>query len=153
MLITARDSELTVHSKLMGGDHQVWRDIHLNAESPYFMVIYSVREGNSRIRQTSLSWREEDLVALCDQIEADPSTGMIRVCLLSPPWMNGSHMWRIDPIREIWDAVHYEGESSSCYVLENTNRLMNSRISPQPADWQTTDRVFLADQYKRFNAS
>lgn len=65
MIITSKLNELAIHSQVIGGGLQVWRDVHLETESPYFMVIYSVREANRRVRQTCLIWQQEDLVSLC----------------------------------------------------------------------------------------
>lgn len=149
MIITSKLNELAIHSQVIGGGIQVWRDVHLEAELPYFMVIYSVRETNSRVRQTCLIWQQQDLISLCDQIELNLDMDLIRVCLLSPPWMNGSKIWKIDPVQEIWSATHCDDGIATCYVLEDSNRYVDSRIFPDPSNWTFTDSVFVSNKYTR----
>lgn len=148
MIVTSKANELTGHSHLLGAGLQVWRDVHFEVEAPYFWVVYSVSEINGRVRQNCLTWREEDLIALCDQIEANPNSNLIRVCLLSPPWMNGSNLWRIDAIQKITGAKHHMAGTSSCYILENGAQLIGSRASPYSNDWRTMDEKFSIDKYR-----
>ena len=149
MIVTSKQNELAFHSQVIGGDLQVWRDAHLDVEYPYFMVIYSARETNVRVRQTCLIWQMENLISLCNQIESDPETELIRVCLLSPPWMNGSKIWRIDQINEIWKTTNLDSRIGLCYILEDSTRLFDSKIELNPENWEITDSVFLIHQYTR----
>lgn len=147
MIITSKANELTMHSRLMGGDLQAWRGIHLEAEAPYLLVIYSAKEFGARVRQTCLVWEEKEWFSLCRQIEDDPNLDLIRVCLLSPPWMNRSNIWRIDAIKQILNMTHPVAGMRSCYVLENGSTLMDCRILPLPSDWETAAEIFSIDDY------
>lgn len=147
MIVTSKSSELAVHSHVFDDGLQTWRDVHLEAEIPYFMVIYSVSETKGRVRQTCLIWRDVNLITLCDQIEADPNSNLIRVCLLSPPWMNGSNIWQIDSMKKITEAVHHVVGRNNCYELENGKRLVDSNTFPYSNDWQAMNETFAIDRY------
>lgn len=61
--------------------------------------------------------------------------------------MNGSKIWKIDSLHEIWRVSHHEVGIGTCYALEDSNRYIDSKTVPNPANWTFDESVFSIHQY------
>lgn len=108
VLTTQVGHEVVSFPYLNGAGITAWRVVTLDVRVHYVLISYALKEGRSWQSQTSLLWRQEDVLTFCRDMRGDKSRKMLNVSLLSPLDKNASGGWGLTPIREVF-AANYEG--------------------------------------------
>lgn len=65
MFVTRLDHELQNGSFIWAAGTQAWRAVTFELAVPYVLISARHEEANCRITETSILWRDEDVLELC----------------------------------------------------------------------------------------
>lgn len=102
MLVTRLDHELKDLPFLWAPGTKAWRAVTFELAIPYVLVSIQHRDGNSSITETSILWRDEDVLELCREVRATKAWKITRIALLLPPRNGSKANWRIRSVKEVW---------------------------------------------------
>lgn len=102
MLVTRLDHELKGFPFLWAPGTQAWRAVTFELAIPYILVSVRHQEGNAWHLETSILWRDEDVLELCRDSRSTQDRKLVRVALLLPPRVRSRANWRIRVVTEIW---------------------------------------------------
>lgn len=134
MLITSKLNEMTYPSQLPGGNGQVWRVFDIKFNAPYFFVTHKTRSDRVWLSTTSILWRFEDLLELCNVVKASRSRKIDKIFLMAPSWMTGGSGWELKILEEVWLAQISQFESSTnvhLFVVAPSDALVNSSFNSE----------------------
>jgi hypothetical protein len=112
MLVTRLDHELQNGPFIWAPGTQAWRAVTFELAVPYVLVSVRHEEANCRITETSILWRDEDVLELCRDSRANTAQKITRIALLLPPGNAGKANWRIRLVKEIWTKFSRENSAS-----------------------------------------
>ena len=107
-----------VMSALAGPEHHVFKSISLTSCAPIFLASISAEaEGTSLVMQHLFAGAEDvaDLLASADK----DAYCVTQLQLISPPWLNGTKEWRLDPLIKVASGFHQKKGRVVTYELAN----------------------------------
>jgi hypothetical protein len=102
MLVTRLDHELKGLPFLWAPGTQAWRAVTFELAIPYILVGVRHHEGNAWHLETSILWRDEDVLELCRDSRSTKDRKLVRIALLLPPRARSKANWRIRVVTEVW---------------------------------------------------
>lgn len=124
MLVTRLDHELKGLPFLWAPGTQAWRAVTFELAIPYILVSVRQQDGNAWHVETSILWRDEDVLAVCRDSRSSRDRKLVRVALLLPPRPRSKANWRIRVVTEIWSQTSSDiSRSSISYFGTNGLRL------------------------------
>jgi hypothetical protein len=129
MLVTDDMHEVQGVGRMLGAGLHMWRTVSLELQIPYILVRFATQEGPGWLAQTSLLWREEDLIDFCSTRAEDPCQRILQIARLSPPVEEGQTDWRLITLAEIWKGVHTEPDEAVLLLIgEDGSRMAASGL-------------------------
>jgi hypothetical protein len=93
-----------------------WRAITFESAIPYLVFTHAFKKGRAWVDQTSVLWLDEDVIALCNDIQADKGRRLTDIVALLPVH-KGRRSWRLVGVREIFTtASRMRGQLYVTYV-------------------------------------
>lgn len=93
----------------------MWRAVKIGLRMPWFRLSYLVLPEEFEDQMLVCSTTE--LRNAVTKLGEDESTKLLNVDLISPPWMNGTERWRMDPLERI-DVGTFKGLQHAVFVLQ-----------------------------------
>lgn len=103
MFITDARARHPFMSALLDDGMQAWNSINLSIEAEWFWVSYLLKMDEGRIRETILLSSLSQVVEVFEQAQGD-RIEILEVNIVSPPYLNRSTHWMLEPLREVWRA-------------------------------------------------
>jgi hypothetical protein len=101
MLTTKQDHALPPFPFLCEPGSTAWRAVTFDIAIPYLLLTYAIKQGPGWLAETSILWQNEDVLALCKEVEADHLRKMLEVAVLLPT-SDGRHSWRLETVQKIF---------------------------------------------------
>lgn len=125
-----------------------WRCVDLEINSPYYFVEYIHKEKSSRLTARKIVSDLADLTEICKAIKRDVKLQLVRISLLSPGWLNKSHLWELDSLSEI----HYGNFGQKdpwvqIFKLQDGRQLFDAELKLDIEDAQEIQCQFLVNEY------
>lgn len=112
MLVTRLDHELK-GPFLWAPGTQAWRAVTFELAIPYILVSVRHREDSAWHLETSILWRDEDVLELCRDTRSTRDRKLVRVALLLPPRAGSKANWRIRVVTEVWSQLSSDASRRS----------------------------------------
>lgn len=133
MLVTKLGHEVLGGPYVWEANTQVWRAVTLELMTPYILVTVQYRETGYWQSETSIFWRDEDVLALCREARSANSQSKVkRIALLLPPSSRSRATWRIRAVREVWSSSRDVSDQTISYFGKNEVRLASTANSDDP---------------------
>jgi len=124
MLVTKLGHEVLGGPYVWEANTQAWLAITLELMTPYILITVQHREADYWQSETSIFWRDEDVVALCREARSASSQMKVkRIALLLPPSSRSRATWRIRAVREVWSCFRGASDQTISYFGKNGVRL------------------------------
>ncbi|MFZ6876456.1 hypothetical protein ACO0LF_30760 [Undibacterium sp. Di27W] len=125
-----------------------WRCVDLEINSPYYFLEYIQKENSSRLSARKIVSDLADLIEMCQAIKRDAKLQLVRISLLSPSWLNKSHMWELASLSE----VHYGNFGQKepwvqIFKLQDGRQLFDPSLKLDIEDAQEVHCQFLVTEY------
>lgn len=142
MLVTQIDQELKGSPFLWAPTTKAWRAVTLELAIPYILVNVRRSEGGAWNSETSILWRDEDVLELCMDSRTSKIMKLRRIALLLPPRYRSRANWRVRLVAEIWSQyspgtsrkmLSYFGSNGSCLATALSNDLNRKGSLEYPA--------------------
>ncbi len=106
-------------SKLAGKGKDVWRAVTLSTPNEWFYVSYSISTPSGDLHETVLiTHPARELMSVLDG-ESD-GVSIIGVQLVSPPFLNGTRRWKMEPLVRLW--MKHSDPLAQVYEVEGGSR-------------------------------
>lgn len=113
MLVTRLDHELKGRPFLWAPGTQAWRAVTFELAIPYILVGVRHYEGNGWHMETSILWRDDDVLELCRDSRSTKDRKLVRIALLLPPRARSKANWRIRGVTEVWSRPSSDASGRS----------------------------------------
>ena len=101
MFITEISAHHPFVSGLLGTGKDAWRAVGITTPNEWFYVSYAVFTQEGRFSETvMISNPANELVAFFDR--ESKGVSIVGIQLVSPPFLNGSAHWKMEPLIRIW---------------------------------------------------
>ena len=101
MFITDASAHHPFMSRLLGNGKDAWRAVGLTAPREWFYVSYTLSTPKGNLAETALIANPAgELLEFLDQ--EDEGVSAISVQLVTPPFLNGSECWKMEPLIRVW---------------------------------------------------
>jgi hypothetical protein len=138
MLITKLGHEVVGGPYVWASGTQAWRAVTLELMIPYILVTVQYHEADYWESETSIFWRDEDVLAVCREAKSTNSRSKVRrIALLLPPSSRSRGTWRVRAVREVWSRSRDISDQTISYFGKNGVRL-GSTASSHDADEKGT---------------
>ena len=117
-------TDVTAHhpsmSNLVGRGKDVWRAVTLSTSNEWFYVNYSIKTPGGEHAETALITHPAGELISILEVETE-GLSVVGVQLVSPPFLNGSNRWKMEPLVRVWKkpsdplANIYEVEGGARY--------------------------------------
>jgi hypothetical protein len=140
MLVTKLGHKVVGGPYVWASNTQAWRTVTLELMIPYILVTVQYRETDYWQSETSIFWRDEDVLALCREARATNSQSKVkRIALLLPPSSRRRATWRVRAVWEIWSRSRDVSDQTISYFGKNGVRLGSTANSDDPDDKGTLE--------------
>lgn len=102
MLTTQQEHELPNYPFAAGPGVHTWRAVTCHFGVTYVFVSYAFRTNGGWLPQTTMFWRHEDVLALCQQVNKDKKRKLLEIFMLAPAEATSGQQWRSLAIKEIY---------------------------------------------------
>jgi hypothetical protein len=116
LLTTQLEHELPNFPFAAGTGVHTWRAVTCHFGVTYVCVSYAFRTSGGWLPQTTIFWRHEDVLALCQQVNKDKKRKLLDVFLLAPADPVSGQQWQAVPIKEIYVNQFEEDVDFPLYV-------------------------------------
>jgi hypothetical protein len=128
---------------MLGAGVRLWRAVTLELHVPYFLVRFSVEDGPAWVSQTTLLWREEDVVEFCEVVQMDPHQQVLQIARLSPPKEGVQDGWDMMTLAEVWKGTHLKTEQPTIvFVTKNGERVASRGSKAHDAEIGLVEQVY-----------
>ena len=112
-------------------DTKSWRSVELELRIPYILLSYKTEVASKVwVSQTSILWRDTDLVAACGELNESSSNEICEICLLMPGLENATTCWDLHKVSEVWQGREKSGNCSAvAYTLFDGTHLVNGKVT------------------------
>lgn len=141
MIVTHENYEVRSVGRLMSPGERLWRAVSLEVRMVYFLIRFTSTVGPSLLTETLMIWREDDVIDFCRDTLADVTCRVLDVSRISPP-TDGSNMWQVLPVSEIWEGSNEYGHSTIVIVLANGTRMQGRDPQGSEPSIEGLTRVF-----------
>ena len=101
MFITDASAHQPFMSRLLGNGKDAWRAVGLTAPREWFYVSYTLSTPKGNLAETALIANPAgELLEFLDQ--EDEGVSALSVQLVTPPFLNGSGGWKMEPLIRVW---------------------------------------------------
>ena len=134
MFETVDSAEAKMPSIFLPNGKRIWSNVSLSMHIQWFYVIYKTEyEDNTELQNVIFLTRDEQIVEMLSLEKCE----ILEVYLVSPNYINGSDCWKMEKIKEIWEAklkndVDTRGR---IYVLEDGREYMHSYLTMNSEDF------------------
>lgn len=148
MFETASAGRLAVPSELGSDGTHLWAYVRQTLALPWFHLSVECTEREYKEPCTHgltlFATRREQWVGLEDE---NVDTRIEAVQLVSPPWLNGTTMWRMELLEEIWDlpAADALTERATIYIVEGGRRYVDPESMNGVGDHSLAKLVYRAN--------
>lgn len=142
MFETNAFARIPVPIGLYGDGEDLWTYVALNIHMPWFHVVHETTgEGNYLSKSMLFLSRVEQILFLQQQTDST----ILQIDLVSPGYMNGTGLWKMEPLKEIWkglesDSKHKQG--AHVFVLMSDERYCDSSLQSPETQLQDMRLVF-----------
>lgn len=124
------------------GGMRLWAHVARTIHAPWFHVIVE-EQDSSGMRARHMSFLSS--IRQLHELSEVPELRIIEVDLVTPPYINNTARWRMEPLREIWSAPEPDGSREAhIHVLESGARYAESRLRTPLAKLRQDRLVFRA---------
>jgi len=120
MFVTDVSAHHPFMSRLLGSGKDAWRAVSITTPNEWFCVSYALSAQDEGFPETvMISHPADELVAFLDR--GSQGVSIVGVQLVSPPFLNGSGRWKMEPLIRAWKkpsdplALVYEVEEGKRY--------------------------------------
>ncbi len=131
MIVTNENHELPSFPFMLDFGTRAWRVANLEMGIPYVSVSFSCRQGNAWLSQTSILWRDEDVLNYCLDIQADSSRKILEIALLYPPSPKTTLAWKFISVGEIWTVQVSNFDQRSLIYLDSDGNRISTTLAPR----------------------
>jgi hypothetical protein len=120
LLVTKKQHEIKGPVMMLVPGSQVWRAVQMESVAAYIFVRQAQLEDDEWFSETSILWLATDVIALCEDIQADPTRRMEEIAVFFQGRGDAKKGWHWIGIREVWSATSRNGEEYSPVYFSNT---------------------------------
>lgn len=146
MFLTTPSDRHPIKSAIAGHGRDVWTNITLTIDFPWYCLSHSSRTGSELgIKGTEFLSKPDQVAAFLSR--PDSNTQVDQLLLVSPPRLNRTRTWQMEPLAEVWRG-HF-ADSGLCvhvYVLQDGRRYV---CAPNPDAWQELQDLTPLIQYSQ----
>lgn len=131
MFLTAHSDRHHVKSRIAGAGYDVWTQVTLNMPFPWYCLTYARHDAaDDGLSTTTLLSSAEQVREFLD---ADQSINVAQVLLISPPQLNQTGDWQMEPLQAVWRGRPSDNSFFVYqYVLQDGRRYS---CSQKVVDW------------------
>ena len=131
MFLTSSDAYDQTRSRLAGEGRHAWNYVTLPLNYPWFCLTYRFSANGGY--ETMLVSNAEQVASILDQVGEDCSVDQI--LLVSPPSVNKSGNWQMDPLAKVWRYRRTKNSfSTDVYQLQDGRRYVGGPFDIEYAD-------------------
>lgn len=124
MLLTDDRHGVAGVSRMLGAGLRLWRAVSLELHVPYYLVRFSVVEGASQITQTTILWRDEDVLEFCEEVQMAQDQKILQIARLCPPIEGKEDEWDLTALAAVWKGTDQKtGQSAVIFFRKNGERI------------------------------
>ena len=133
-----------IKSAIAGHGCDVWTRATLTLDIPWFCLSYSsTSEATYGLSGTELLSKPDQVAEFLS--DTDAKIQIDQLLLVSPPRLNGTQQWLMEPLAEVWQGrLENNFFYVPVYVLQNGRRYVGA---PNCDDWQALQELKLLVKY------
>lgn len=133
-----------IKSAIAGPGCDVWTRATLTLDIPWYCLSYSsTSEATYGLSGTELLSKPDQVAEFLS--DTDAKIQIDQLLLVSPPRLNGTQQWLMEPLAEVWQGrLENYFINVPVYVLQNGRRYVGA---PNCDDWQALQELKLLVQY------
>ncbi len=130
MLITNASHEF--HSIAFVGDTDTksWRSVELELRIPYIFLTYKTEVATEAwVSQTSILWRDVDLIRACLELQQSSTNEICEISLLMPGLETDAVSWKLKHVEEVWEGRERSGSNAVAYTLNEGTVAVQGKVT------------------------
>jgi hypothetical protein len=133
-----------IKSAIAGHGCDVWTRATLTLDIPWYCLSYSsTSEATIGLSGTELLSKPDQIAEFLS--DTDANIRIDQLLLVSPPRLNGTQQWLMEPLAEVWQGrLGNSFFNVPVYVLQNGRRYVGA---PNCDDWQALQELRLLVQF------
>lgn len=108
----------------------VWRTVQMESFFPYIFVRQAQQEDCEWFSETSILWLATDVIALCEDIQVDPTRRIEEMAVFFQGRGDAKKAWNWIGIDEVWSATSRNGAEYSPVYLSKTGDYIDALGQP-----------------------
>lgn len=129
MFETEDSSETKMPSTFLPNGKRMWANVSLSMHMQWFYVIYRTQhEGDHELINIIFLTTSEQIIEMLSLENCQ----ILEVYLVSPGYINGSDSWKMEKVKEVWEATLKNDEldtQARIYILEDNSEYVHSYLT------------------------
>ncbi len=132
MLITNASHEFRSIALAEDAESRSWRSVELELRIPYIFLTYKTEVATEAwVSQTSILWRDVDLVGACRQLRESSTNEICEISLLIPGCELDGECWSLTHVKEVWEGRERSGNNAVAYTLADGTVTVQGKVTKQ----------------------